>query len=67
MQFALISSCSINYYCVMHYRPVARFFERGMHVKNMWTSGHTAYNLSLKLSMLLLKYLHHTRLVAAND
>ena len=26
-------------------RPVARLFERGVHVKNMWASRHMTYNL----------------------
>ena len=26
-------------------RPVARLFERGVHVKNMWASGQKTHNL----------------------
>ena len=49
---------------VDYYRPVARLTERGVHTKNMWASGHMTYNLmNFKLSMLVLKYSHHTRLV----
>ena len=42
-------------------RPVARLIERGVHVINMWASGHITYNLIL--SILVLKYLHHPRSV----
>ena len=27
------------------FRPVARLIERGVHINNMWASGHTTYNL----------------------
>ena len=47
-------------------RPLARLIQRGggMHVKIiMQASGYTTYNLMcFKLSILVLKYLHHTRL-----
>ena len=43
-------------------RPIARLTERGVHMKNMWVSGHMLYNLMrFKLSML---YLQNTRLVS---
>ena len=48
----------------LHVRPVARLIKRGVHINYMRASGHTTYNLMrFKLSMLVLKYLHHTKLV----
>ena len=45
----------------LHSRPIARLTERGVHMKSMWASGHTTYDLMhSKLSMLVLKYSHHT-------
>ena len=34
--------------------PIARLIERGVHVKNVWASGHRTYNLiRFKLIMLV--------------